>query len=203
MSDARRATSRVFGIGFSVSSERRSGARWKRTTRETSGRRAGGRPPGIRGTRRGLRRAAACRAGADTRERGCLREAATSPSRRARQLRDVSAGVKRRRRSASPAGGRGDAPCTPTAYIVARSISAASRSSYSNDALPLSFSSLGTAEATACSCAARDVMAAASRFRDRSKRSRRFAHAARVLTPRLLTEVGPRDGRPLIRRVQM
>ena len=124
---------------------------------------------------------------ASARDNG-LSTGAASPSRRARHPRDVSAGVKRRRRERLAPGGRGDAPCTPTAYIVARSMSAASRMSYSSDALPLSFSSLGTAEATACSCAARDVMAAASRVRNRSKRSRRFAHAARVSTPRPLAD---------------
>ena len=123
---------------------------------------------------------------ASARDNG-LSTGAASPSRRARHPRDVSAGVKRRRRERL-ARRRGDAPCTPTAYIVARSMSAASRMSYSSDALPLSFSSLGTAEATACSCAARDVMAAASRVRNRSKRSRRFAHAARVSTPRPLAD---------------
>lgn len=68
----------------------------------------------------------------------------------------------------------GSAPCDPTAYIVARSMSAASLSSYSSEALPLRRSSLGPADATTCSCAARDVIVARAprpRLRSRAPRA--------------------------------
>ena len=65
-------------------------------------------------------------------------------------------GERRRRRIAARTRGARDAPWSPTAYIVSRSMSAASRMSYRSDAFPFSRSSVGAAEATSFSCSASD-----------------------------------------------